>query len=199
MLHNTRWWWFGPHLLYLICLSQFYAYFYRAEIHSFPLMEFESNHLSWMKLVSSTYCWGIYFSNQNVWSILCACQKNPKILAAWVLANVSRRSVLKTFRFYPVLQMLLHTVKSCDKYFSVNIKYLKNKRMAVLSLVIRWLSATSVCIIMYGTQSKTQSPVSGFYSQIICEMVVSKKKKKKIQGAISWAYCMQLWLITCSG
>lgn len=109
---------------------------------------------------------------------MCLPKKYPKILAAWVLANVSRRSVLKTFRFYPVLQMLLHTVKSCDKYFSVNIKYLKNKRMAVLSLVIRWLSATSVFIIMYGTQSKTQSPVSGFYSQIICEMVLSKKKKK---------------------
>lgn len=103
--------------------------------------------------------------NQNVWSILCACQKkkkNPQILAAWVLANVSRRSVLKTFRFYPVLQMLLHTVKSCDKYFSVNIKYLKNKRMAVLSLVIHWLSATSVFIIAYRTESKTQFLFSGF-------------------------------------
>lgn len=121
---------------------------------AFLLMEFESNHLSWMKLVSSTYCWGIQFSNQNVWSILCACQKNLKILASWVLANVSRRSVLKTFRFYPVLQMLLHTVKSCDKYFSVNIKYLKNKRLAVLSLVIHWLNATSIFIIMYRSQSR---------------------------------------------
>lgn len=109
----------------------------------------------WRKVIYLEWNWFLLFtvgrfSFQPGCLIYFMClPKNPKILAAWVLANVSRLSVLKTFRFYPVLQMLLHTVKSCDKYFSVNIKYLKNKRMTVLSLVIHWLSATSV--FMYRT------------------------------------------------